>query len=262
MINKDTTQKIPSAEIIKGLNDGINNADSRRVDGLTQLHGIRIAKENQYEREYKRLSEKLGNNHPRVLVLNEKRVLNTDFADTLEKHAARASIEVPDSDDRSWILHGRVMDKQEKGLPGLIISLVDARKNPLENIDSVTTDREGHFKISVVTDKTAASNETGYATNIRQGLFISVSDKRQTLIHVDDQSLVPAPGNVDYREIIIEEELSVCMPDKGAEPKEKNQPGIKGDEKNSNAERKPGMQISSEPSSGGTKPGSMITKPK
>lgn len=240
MINRDTTQKIPSAEIVKGLNDGINNADFQRINGLVQLHGIRTAKENQYEREYKRLSEKLGDTHPRVLALNEKRSLNTDFADTLEKHAARASVKVPSPDDKSWILHGRVMDKEEKGLPGLIISLVDAKKNPLENIDSVTTEREGHFKISVVTDKNAASKETGDATNIRHGIFISVSDKRQTLIHVDDQSFVPAPGNVDYREIIIEEELAVCMPDKCAEPKEKNQPDIKVDATNANPKRKSG----------------------
>lgn len=238
MNKREHTKRAPTAEIIKGLNDGIGNADVVRAEGLEELKDVLNAKVNQYEREYKRLSKKLGDKHPRVLALTEKIEFHTGFAEVVGKHAIRARIETPAADEKSWILHGRVIDEAEKALPGLIISLVDAKNKPIEIAGTSTTDKEGIFKLKITAEKTAAGKEKLSAANIREGVYISVSDKRQTLIQIDDQAFSPAAGVIDYREIIIEEDLSLCAPEKVKRDKpEEKQPEIKATEKR-NDERK------------------------
>lgn len=233
MNKRENAKRAPTAEIVKGLNEGIANTDVMRADGLDGLNDALNAKTNQYKREYQRLSKKLGDKHPRVLALSEKIELHVEFSEVVGSNVIRARIETPTPEEKSWILHGRVMDTEEKGLPGLIVSLVDARNKPIATASTGTTDKEGIFKLKVTGEKAATGKEKGYATNIREGVFIAVSDKQQTLLKIDDQLFIPTPDVVGYREIIIEEDLSLCASDKirRGNPEETKQPPLKSTEK-------------------------------
>ena len=71
-MNQAKPTRIRYAEVVGRFEQQMDQSDQLRTDSLKNLQRIREAKRNTLDREYARLSSKLGNKHPRTLRASEK----------------------------------------------------------------------------------------------------------------------------------------------------------------------------------------------
>ena len=154
------------------------------------------------KREKTRLAAKLGPTHPRVAEIDNRLQLNAAMMRDLKLEAARARTKVPQVDSNNWVLHGYVRDKAHEPAPNLTVALFDANGGGLSGIDQGCTDANGYYKI-VATNISAPTSAPAY---------LRVLSKTGSVLHADSVALTPAPGVLNYREIILSGEESVCVP--------------------------------------------------
>lgn len=199
-------KKISYGEVAANLDKTLDQADPQREAGLVQLARVHSAKQTLLQREQARLETKLGRSHPRVQALARKRAVNTALLREVNLDLARAATPPLDIDDDTWLLHGRVMDRDRKGLPGLTLTLVDAKGNWVREFGYACSDARGYFRFPGVELKAAPKPESGRNTHV----FLRVSDRNDSIRHTDKPPLTPRPGRVDYREITLGEPPAQC----------------------------------------------------
>jgi hypothetical protein len=201
-------RRVPFSDIARGLNQGLESADPLRTAGLQRLVRVREIKETSLQREHKRLQAKLGADHPRVAELATRMDANRDLKRDAMLGVSRAATPTARPDKNTWILHGYVRDRSRQGLEGLTISLYDEKNQWIEELGFACTDKNGYFQLR---NERPNTQETDPAAAVRQA-FIHVLDKQGAVLYVDKCSLTPAPGRVDYREIILDKDANKCLP--------------------------------------------------
>lgn len=205
-------RKLPYTEVAAHLDRALDQADLQREAGLAQLARVRSAKQTMLQREQQRLAKKLGARHPRVQALERKREANTAMLREVNLDLARATTPPINPDDTVWLLHGRVLDRQRQGQPGLTITLVDAKGNWVRELGYACTDTRGYFRLSVDNLKSPPETpEAADATTVQ----LRVSDRANTVLHTDKLPLTPRLGQVDYREITLGEPPADCRGPEG-----------------------------------------------
>lgn len=170
--------------------DQVNNADKLRTESLQRLHKIRSKRQNNQQRQLKRLATKLGEKHPRVLrqaerIINEKEMENY-LAFTIDK----ADVEVESIKD-SFILQGRVLADNIKGLSGLQVQLLDARNNVIGK--PVKTDNKGFYSLVIDMDESYKLKKVN----------VVVLDKQGTQIHKEKLPVLIEADTIETRDIVI-----------------------------------------------------------
>jgi hypothetical protein len=206
MVKKHEEKRIPLSDISKALEEGLAGADQLRAVGLEGLHRVRRVKDSGLKREQKRLTKKLGPEHPRVVRLVQKKEVNQVFARNLTVEIDRAKTEVPGVDENTWVLHGFVRDKHSKGVPNLTVGLYDERGNWIRELGYGCTDKRGYFSI-IYHQKGEAKQEISASMK----LFLYVSDKEHKILYKDPDPLYLRIGQIDYREIYLTDE-EICPP--------------------------------------------------
>ena len=210
-INREE-RRIPLSDISQSLENAVTDTDLLRATGLEGLHKMRRVKEKSQQRELARLSQKLGADHPRVVALQQKATVNQVLIRNLELECDRAQIEMPIADDKTWILHGFVRDQEfKKGLSNLTVALYSQKGEWIESLGFACTNKKGYFKLIATPNP---------KTLQRMQVFIRVLDRQRKPLYIGQQPLTPALGQVDYREIFITSEPTVCPPPEpgGPEP--------------------------------------------
>lgn len=224
MTTKNDTKSIPFSDVAKGLNQAFDNADPQRLAGLQNLQRMRTAKDTALRREQTRLNAKLGTDHPRVTALAVKRQANQDFKRDLDLGISRARTPAVKPDANAWTLHGHVRNSARVGLPNLTVGLYDQKNQWIEELGYACTDKNGYFRLSHQGEKAAATtgivstraDVSGHATTSGAQIYIHVLSAKGATLYVDPKTLQPAPGQVDYREIILDGEASGCAPPPGS----------------------------------------------
>lgn len=236
MTKKNEDKRIPFSEIAKGLNQGLETADPQRLAGLQRLQRVRTVKDTGLKREEARLKEKLGPDHPRVAALAVKLNANQELKRDVELGISRAETPAVRSDPNSWVLHGHVRNRARTGLANLTIGLYDQKKKWIEELGYACTDNNGYFHLSYESEKPAAAEGVAstrpeaskQATTQGGQAYIHVLDSKGATLYVDERPLEPTPGEVDYREIILDGEAASCAPPPGAtkpKPGKRQDPG-------------------------------------
>jgi hypothetical protein len=194
-------KRVSFGEVAKHLNDGVSEVDVARTAGLTQLARVRAVKGIALEREHTRLQAKLGAEHPRVADIKAKIAANQDLRRDVDLGLSRAATPTVRPEADAWILHGHVRDTDAKGVAGLTVSLDDEKQQPLRDLGSACTDKNGYFQICYRRPKKVDAVEA--ASTQAPKVFIRVSDKQGALLQRDTNALTPAFGRIDYREIIL-----------------------------------------------------------
>jgi hypothetical protein len=243
MIRKPQERKrVSYPEIAQGLNQALEAGDPMRLEGLQQLQRVREIKGTQLQREHKRLSQKLGADHPRVVEVGDKLEINRMLARDVATGVARAQTPTVRPDANSWTLHGHVHNRAGKGVPKLTITLVDDKKKWIEEAGHACTGADGYFRLTVkmprsvntATDikgardaaagKTAPENANSFiardaASKDERGVFIHVANAEGHTLYLDDTTLAPKLGEVVYREIVLDTDAGCeCAPPGGKEP--------------------------------------------
>jgi hypothetical protein len=220
MANQAESKRIPFNTISQTLEQGIDGADSARVDGLQRLNQLRKVKATVLEREVARLEP----GHPRGLALNERIELNRRLILDLAVEIEHAETQIPVVDKNTWVVHGFVRGKNLKGVPSLTVAIYDAKGTWIQAMGYACTDDKGYFKLTLssTTDKTEDAENLAVfpdaaATSATRGpeVFIRVLDKSGVHIHIDQHTLTPQLGSVDYREIILSNGKGNCRPPSG-----------------------------------------------
>lgn len=205
-------KQVSFGEIAKRLNDGTVEADSARLDDLTQLARVRAVKAVGFERELKRLQEKLGANHERVATLKAKIEINQALRHDIDLGISRAATPTVKSDADTWTLQGYVRDRDGKGAANMTIGLYDDKQQWLRELGHDCTDKNGYFELCYKRPKKVDAVEAASVTP--PDVFIHVSDKQGAVVHRDQQALTPTFGRVDYREIVIGDGEGCAAPER------------------------------------------------
>ncbi len=193
-------------ELSRNIGKGIETVDDRRADALERLQIVRGVKASSMRREQERLTLKYGEGHPRVQTLTNRIAINEGLLANLEAEAARARTPIPTPDQDHWILHGYVRDEDRKGVQGLSVALYDQSNEWVRELGYGCTDQNGYFKI----DSASSLIDKGVQVSV------NVLSGDGEVLYADEKTLLtPAPGQVDYREILLTEGAEVCRPPSG-----------------------------------------------
>ena len=140
---------VQQAQVEYELDQAIKSADPVRAASFQKLHRVRTIKTKNQERERLRLTEKLGDKHPRVLALQAKIDINYEVARKLNIESVRARTEAPRVESDSWLVHGRVLNNQLEPVPGMMTALYDRSGCPIQTCGSEITDKTGYFNLTI-----------------------------------------------------------------------------------------------------------------
>jgi len=207
------TCDIQQAQVKHELDQAIKSADPVRAESLQKLQRLRSARTKNQERERVRLTEKLGGEHPKVMALQAKIDTNYEVARNLKMESVRAQTVAPKVEKDSWLVHGRVINERLEAIPGMKTALYDRTGCPIETCGSEITDKTGYFNLTIknVADDTRATSKT----NEQMEGFLYVLDKGNVTVHKDKRPLPIKAGQVQYLEVVLNEEGLVGTPRPG-----------------------------------------------
>jgi hypothetical protein len=185
-----TDKNIQFSEYAGHFFDQVNNADKLRVESLQRLHKIRSKRQKNQQRQLKRLATKFGEKHPRVLLQAERIVNEKEMENYLSIAISKADVEVESIKD-SFILQGRVLADDIKGLSGFQVQLLDARNNVIGK--PVKTDKKGFYKFVIDVDESFKSKKVN----------VVVLDKQGTQIHKEKLPVLVRADVIESRDIVI-----------------------------------------------------------
>jgi hypothetical protein len=194
-----TRTQIPVEEVASTVEKTFEELDQARAAGLGELALVTNARLTVLARDQRRLTEKLGPDHPRVAAL--VRTIDLCRALVLELRVAEKSAAVtpPDVDEKSWALHGHVISLQRTPVAHVTLALY-ARDSWVRELGYACTNEDGYFVIK------AAPARTAYPP-----LSVHVLRSGATL-HIDPQSIEFELGRVEYREVTLPANGDVCTP--------------------------------------------------
>ena len=236
---------VQQVQVKHELDQAIKSADPVRAGSLQKLQRVRTAKTKNQERERLRLTEKLGDNHPRVLLLQAKIDTNYELARNLQVETVRAQTEAPVVEDDDWLVHGRVLNEQLEAVPGMKAALYDRSGCPIQTCGSEITDKTGYFNLTLknvadgvqatattinntvddagdtavtnnnivgdVGDTAAINNNTvcddGDTAPTTKNMegFLYVLDKDDVAVHRDKRPLAILAGQAQYLEVVLDD---------------------------------------------------------
>jgi len=203
MVIKKPTDK----EIFEKLDFAFDGLDSERAKGLQRLKIFHLIKNDGAVREQNRLKAKYGAEHPRVKKLDERLTYNIGLSKELDVEIERTEITQPFFDINTWMVHGRVLDKEGKGISELTMSLYDKNKVWVEELGHACTDDRGYYSIRyrIKPEKKQEIPET-------RELFLTVTDSAFKVLHRETEPFFVKIGQIDFRLIVLEDKDWICEP--------------------------------------------------
>ena len=194
-------------EIFAKLDFAFDGLDSQRARGLQRLKSLHSIRSDGATREKKRLKAKYGTEHPRVKKLEERLTYNAGAAKELDAEIERTKITQPSFDINTWMVHGRVLNKEGKGISGLTVSLYDEKGTWIEQLGYACTDERGYFAIRYKADQ-----EKGSEIPEDQKLILTLTDAKSKVLHRETEPLFVKIGQIVFRLIVLEDKGDVCTP--------------------------------------------------
>jgi hypothetical protein len=216
-------------EAARVLEEGIAGLDPQRAEALDGLKKLRAVRGAGYLRERERLALKYGAEDPRVAALGDKARFNVGLSRDLDFEIDRAKTEAPVADEKSYVFHGFVRDRKGAGVPRLTVALYDEKGNLLRAFGQACTDERGYFILrSSGTGTEPKERDTAViapgadaaAYQPRQSARLYVLDANGATLHVEKEPVVPQPGEVDFRIIILDDKAAPCGPAPDTKPTE------------------------------------------
>ncbi len=203
MKRETNDRRITFSEIGGSLERSLSAVDGERSNELSAFARMRSAKAVQLEREHRRLLEQYGADDARVAEIAAKREANVFLMSGAEREAVRARAAVPAPDKTAWIVHGHVRLENDKPVYGVVVSAHDANGTRYGNAQALT-DRSGHFILSIPEQTAAAANRTGSNSAT---VYLQVAQTGGALLARDTQAFTPEVARVDYREIVLHNDV-------------------------------------------------------
>ncbi|HMI57936.1 MAG TPA: hypothetical protein VK511_07805 [Gemmatimonadaceae bacterium] len=202
-----TQTRIPFSAFTERTQRLLPELDATRLERMTALQRLHVAKAAGQARELTRLREKLGDADPRVLALTAKLDMQQTYHRQLAAEVERASTPVITPDAETWVLHGRVRDEMLGGVAGRTVALFDVKGT--KQFASAQTNDAGYFKIEASVagwEKMASASESkrsAPAAAAPPALFVHILAASKGADHEDARALTPSGGVVNYLEVVL-----------------------------------------------------------
>jgi len=200
-------KKPTDEEIFANLDFAFDGLDQERGKGLRRLETVQAIRHDAATRERSRLAAKYGEEHSKVKKLDERLTYDAGVSKELSVEIERAGIKVPSFDVNTWMVHGRVLNSEGKGMSGLTVSLYDKEKNWVEELGYACTDDRGYYAIRYKVDPKEKSRVAE-----SQELFLTVTDSQFKVLHRETEPVFVVIGQIDFRLIVMKDEGGICPP--------------------------------------------------
>jgi len=215
-------QRPGEEEISQRLDRSINGLDAQRTENLKRIQLLQTNKYNALERERTRLQKKYSDNNPRVAKISKRLDYDQAMFPEMKSEIERSRINIPEFDANTWMVHGLVLNSEQRGVKGLTLALYDTKGMVEKRFGYACTDERGYYAIRYQVGK---EEKTPFYENINYILI--VTDSKGKILHKEKQALNVVIGQMDYRLIILRD--SVCTPPPGWDVEgENNRPELTG----------------------------------
>ncbi|MCB0628746.1 MAG: hypothetical protein KDD15_03415, partial [Lewinella sp.] len=206
-------KQISNEEALDRINGAYDQLESHRIDGLEELHLTRDVKMQAQTKERERLVSKYGKDHPRVKKIDQSLKTQQGLQPVMETQVAYLRKKISPIGVNAWRVQGRVL-KSDRITPveKVTVSLFDEQGNWIRQLGYDCTDAKGLYQITYDPDKNTATGIAGWNGDVKEGpkLYLTVTNSEQAILHREEKPVIPAPGQVDVRDIVLSEEA--CAP--------------------------------------------------
>ncbi|MCZ6711532.1 MAG: PASTA domain-containing protein [Gammaproteobacteria bacterium] len=162
---------------------------AERITALGEAAQVQVMMQSLLQHEALRIENKLGKQHPRSRQLKARVQSNLQLVNALELERELTRIEVPEVADDAALVHGRVVDEDERGIEKLVVCLVNDAGAPIRDTGEPTTDASGYHAFTLdpkLVDRLIEEHEAG--------VFLAVFTPRRRLVHQEPKPLALARG--------------------------------------------------------------------
>lgn len=204
MINKENSKRDLEKSLMK--------LTKEYIPVLDNFKDLQIIKRVQLQYEAERMSKKLGKDHPHTQQLNARLKKNLEIINALVVEEQIARIKVPEISDTDKLIHGRVTDRNYRGVWGVDVCLTDADEHIFSSLGIPRLNDTGYY--SFVIDQDTFKKMSDVFGN---GIFLAICSKKCKVIHRKCEPIKITERETLLIDLILDrEELS-----KGREAKEK-----------------------------------------
>jgi len=194
------------------------NLDLMKEDRLASLAdaiGIETMMRTLLQHEAIRLEGKFGVDHPRVEGLNVRLKTNLELINALNVEREVYAVDVPEVPEDSTLVHGRIVDENQRGIRRLIVCLVDWQSSPVNDAADSVTDGSGYYAVSLNADSVERIRKEN-----PNGVFLAVLTQRGELLHRERKPRVLEKGARTLVEISFDRRTRIQVEDPGEPPGE------------------------------------------
>lgn len=132
--------------------DDLEGVDFQPLEFLKGFIDFQVLGDALFQEEAQRLEKKLGSNHPRVQRLKTHLKHSPERIRHLEVELELAKIKVPEVGEQDVLIHGRVVDPDERGIAGLTVFLESADGKVKQELARAQTDASGYYAFPIKAD--------------------------------------------------------------------------------------------------------------
>lgn len=190
------------AEFLEKIGQTFNFLDSERTQGLQKLRRIHSVKNRALQVEKFRLMNKHRVDSEKIAAVSRRLSYAKGMMTELNAEIERSRIVPPRLDKNSWGVHGLVRDSNKHGVEGLTVSFFIG-KRWVDKMGYACTDKHGYFSLT----STIAPEEPAI-----KGIKLTVTDKNQRILFMDDKDFTIRPRQLDYRIITLSGQSDQSVP--------------------------------------------------
>lgn len=174
---------------------------------LAYVGTLADVQEQTLQHEYERKTNKYGQDSDEMKALEAQISADKIFHRQLRAQAQRAEATPLERREDRFTLHGRLIDSNDLGIPGLIVKSVDCHTQ--KALRHSSTDQRGYFKLTFHCipeqfEKTEKISVERLSVEKKDVQFtLHVLNQAQAMLYRDDNIYSIVPGSVVYQEITI-----------------------------------------------------------
>lgn len=199
--------KTSSGRLLEDLQDAFDQLADKHLEALATLRQIQIMHQALLQREASRLSRKLGKDHDRVRLLEKRLERNIRLVNEIEGALEVAKIQVPVVEENDALIHGRVVDENLRGLPGLTVDAEDETGKRIRFLGTAETDPSGYYALRV--DPTTVERVLKLEG---EAVFLAIVAETGEVVHRDSTPLTVTQGDRIWVEIRLNREGPPTVP--------------------------------------------------
>lgn len=179
-----------SADSNNDLDNFLKKMSGDHLNALKNLKELHILNHGLTQHEMKRLSRDLGKKHPRVRSMKKRLNQNFNLVQDLEVELEVAKTRAPELKEHGALIHGRIVDENNRGMAGLTVYTEDVEGKPLRYLGHAETDTSGYYALPI-----EAAVLERLVTEEKEDVYLVIRTRADRILHRESKPLKPVAGD-------------------------------------------------------------------